>query len=244
MSDADDHRFLALLVHRGHLRREQAEELLPLVHEGQGLDRLLAARLGWSAADIDKLRRTDAGEIPEIPGYEVIARLGSGGTADVWRALEKKSGRVIALKILKSELLRADSVRQAFVREARLLEGLEHPGLVKGLGIAKHGTTYFSRLECIDGQTLLEILDQGHPFAEQEALRIILAVAETMAYLSSKGLVHRDVKPGNIMLDSSGRARLIDLGFAAAQDQGTGGGESAAPGTAVGTVAYLSPEQA
>jgi len=238
MTAAEDTRFLALLVHRGHLDRAQAEFLLPLVKEGQGLDRLLAAQIGWSAAEIARLRRTNAGEIPEIPGYDVIARLGSGGTADVWRALEKKSGRVIALKVLKPECLRSDAVRQAFVREARLLESLEHPGLVKGLGIAKHGSTYFSRLECIDGQTLLEILDQGRPFAEQEALRIVLAVAETMAYMAAKDLVHRDVKPGNIMLDSAGRVRLIDLGFAAQQDQG------AAAGSAVGTVAYLSPEQA
>jgi len=239
MNSAEDTRYLALLVHRGHVGRVDAEALLPLLRAGGDLDRLLAERLGWDAEKVARLRRTNAGEIPEIPGYDIIAKLGSGGTADVFRALEKKSGRIIALKMLKPEAVRDDAIRQAFVREARLLETLENPGLVKGFGVAKHGAQYFSRMECIDGATLLEILDQGRPFAEKEALRIVLSVAETMAYLAEKQLVHRDVKPGNIMLDSSGRVRLIDLGFAAQQSETT-----SKDGAAVGTVAYLSPEQA
>ncbi|MBK7875673.1 MAG: serine/threonine protein kinase [Planctomycetes bacterium] len=248
MTLPDDTRFLALLVHRGWIGRGEAELLLPLLKGGEPLDGLLATRLKWSAAEIARLRRTNAGEIPEIPGYDVIAKLGTGGTADVFRALDKKSGRIVALKVLKPECVRNDAIRQAFVREARLLEALEHPGLVKGFGVARHNTTYFARLECIDGSTLLEILDQGHPFGEEEALRIVLSVAETMSYLAGKELVHRDVKPGNVMLDSSGRVKLIDLGFAASTDAAApGAGSDAgapAPGTAVGTVAYLSPEQA
>jgi eukaryotic-like serine/threonine-protein kinase len=239
MSPADDTRFLALLVHRGQLSREQAESLVPRLREGDELDALLCAVVGWSADKVERLRRTNAGEIPEIPGYDVIERLGTGGTADVFRALEKKSGRIIAIKVLKPECVRNDAIRGAFIREARLLEGLEHPGIVRGFGIAKHGTTYFSRLECIDGATLLEILDRGKPFAEDEALRIVLAVAEALSDLASRDLVHRDVKPGNVMLDSSGRVKLIDLGFAAQKDERT-----SSEGSAVGTVAYLSPEQA
>lgn len=239
MSSADDTRFLALLVHRGQLTREQAEELVPRLRDGDELDLLLAEVVGWSDEKIARLRRTNAGEIPEIPGYDVIERLGTGGTADVFRALEKKSGRVIAIKVLKPECVRNDALRQAFIREARLLETLEHPGIVRGFGIAKHGAVYFSRLECIDGATLLEILDRGRKFGEEEALRILLAVAEALSFMADRGLVHRDVKPGNIMLDSSARVKLIDLGFAAAQDERT-----SSDGSAVGTVAYLSPEQA
>ena len=244
MTGSDDTRFLALLVHRGLVSRAEAEALLPLLKGGEPLDGLLAARLGWTAAEIARLRRTNAGEIPEIPGYDVIAKLGTGGTADVFRTLDKKSGRIVALKVLKPECVRNDAIRQAFVREARLLEALDHPGLVKGFGVAKHNTTYFARLECIDGTTLLEHLDQGEPFGEAEALRIVLSVAETMRYLAEKELVHRDVKPGNIMLDSSGRVKLIDLGFAASTDPKAAAGAPPAEGAAVGTVAYLSPEQA
>ena len=231
--------FLALLVHRGHLERAHAEELLPELRNGAGLDRLLAERIGWSEEKIARLRRTRAGEIPEIPGYEIQGKLGSGGTADVFRARDKKTGSVLALKILKDECARNKATLAAFVSEARLLEKLEHPGLVKGFGVARTGETYFSRLECIEGATLLEMLDQGQPFSEDAALRAVLAAAEVLAYLTGEGVIHRDVKPGNLMLAHDGRIKLIDLGFA-----GTPDGAKNRQDRAVGTAAYLSPEQA
>jgi serine/threonine-protein kinase len=234
----EDVSFLALLVHRGVLAQEEAEALVPEVERGGSLDLLLEQRLGWSPARIKRLRRTRAGEIPEIPGYKVQERLGSGGTADVFRVREPKTGRTFALKVLNERATQDEKIRKAFIQEARLLERLEHPGLVKGYGVARSGTTYFSRLACIDGQTLLEHLDDGRVFTEDEALRIALEVAEALAYLEREGIVHRDVKPGNIMLDRKGRAILIDLGFAA------GGSDACAQGSAVGTVQYLSPEQA
>jgi serine/threonine-protein kinase len=239
MSAQPDTQFLALLVHRGHLAREEAEQLIPALQRGEELDGLLVDRMGWSEEHIAKLRRTRAGEVPEIPGYEILGALGSGGTSDVFRAREKKTGRIQALKVLNAKSTRNEATRSAFVREARLLSELDHPGLIKGFGVAKSGTTYFSRLECVEGSTLLELLDRGQTFSEAVVLRVILSVAEVLAYLAEKAVIHRDVKPGNIMLDDNGRVKLIDLGFAAHTD-------AAAPkeGSTVGTVAYLSPEQA
>jgi serine/threonine-protein kinase len=152
---------------------------------------------------------------------------------------ENKTGRAIALKVLKPEGARHAPTRKAFISEARLLESLEHPGLVRGFGVAKSGTTYFNRLELIEGRTLLEYLDEGQAFEESVALRIILETAEVLKYLYSKEVIHRDIKPGNIMLTQNGAVKLIDLGFAAEGGQATNPED-----TAVGTVAYLSPEQA
>jgi serine/threonine-protein kinase len=239
MGTQPDTQFLALLVHRGHLTREEAERLIPDLQGGSPLDELLLERLGWSEDHVAKLRRTRGGEIPEIPGYEILAPLGVGGTSDVFRAREKKSGRVLALKVLNAKSTRNDATRASFVAEARLLAELDHPGLIKGYGVAKSGTTYFSRLECVEGSTLLELLDRGQTFSESVALRVILTVAEVLAYLAEKEVIHRDVKPGNIMLDQNGRVKLIDLGFAAHKDS-----EPAKTDSTVGTVAYLSPEQA
>jgi serine/threonine-protein kinase len=233
-----DVEFLALLVHRGHLPRERAQELSAALQGGQELDALLTAVLGWPAAKVHKLRRTRAGEIPELPGYEILGKLGTGGTADVFRAREAATQRVLALKVLKPEATQNEATRKSFIAEARLLERLSHPSLVRCHGIARSGNLFFSRFEFLEGSTLLERLDAQQRFTEEEALRIVLAAAEVLRYLGENGVVHRDVKPGNLMLTKDGRVVLIDLGFAAAED-------SPSPeDSSVGTVAYLSPEQA
>jgi len=239
MGGKEDVQFLAVLVHRGHLTREEAEPLLPKLKAGHDLDGLLESEIGWTSAEIRRLRRTRGGEIPEIPGYEILGSAGAGGTADVFKALEKKSGHLVALKVLRPDATRHGPTRKAFIAEARLLSQLDHPGLVRGYGVARSGSTYFMRLEYIDGQTLLEYLDQGRAFDETVAMKIILGAAEVLAYLSEQGVVHRDVKPGNIMMRSDGTVKLIDLGFAGRPDAAPSPEDST-----VGTVQYLSPEQA
>jgi serine/threonine-protein kinase len=239
MSTHDDVQFLALLVHRGHLPRGSAESLIGDLKQGSALDDLLIDVVGWTSERVQQMRRTRAGEIPEIPGYEILGPLGSGGTSDVFRARERKTERVVALKVLKAASAANTATRTAFIAEARLLERLDHPGLIKGFGVAKSGTTYFSRLECVEGSTLLEMLDRGEPFPEATALRVVMSAAEVLTYLGREQVIHRDVKPGNIMLDQNGAVKLIDLGFAAEGDA-----HQNQAGTAVGTVAYLSPEQA
>jgi serine/threonine-protein kinase len=234
----EDLSFLARLVHRGHLSEADARDLASAVQAGEALDDLLVERCGWDVARVRRMRRTNAGETPEIPGYAIGARLGVGGTAEVYRAKEVKTGRAVALKVLTPAATRDERTRKAFVREGKLLQALSHPGLVRGYGVARSGTTYFSKLACIDGSTLLELLDAGQRFSEDDALRIVLAAAEVLAYLEDQGLVHRDVKPGNIMLTRDGGVVLIDLGFAAA------GAEACDVDSGVGTVQYLSPEQA
>ncbi len=235
MQDAE---FLACLVHRGHLNRAQAQAMLDEIRRGEALDALLEDEMGWSADEVAKLRRTRGGQIPEIPGMTVRECVGTGGTADVFVAREKKTNRVLALKVLKPEATRNAATRKAFIAEARLLEKLAHPGLVRCHGVARCSDVYFTRLEYIEGETLLERLDRGEPLAENDALRIVLEVAEALRYLQEQGVVHRDIKPGNIMLSKKGRVVLIDLGFAASA------GEATSDESATGTVAYLSPEQA
>jgi serine/threonine-protein kinase len=233
-----DVEFLALLVHRGHVAREIAAELMAELERGAQLDALLVERAGLSSELVARLRRTRAGELPELPGYDILEKLGTGGTADVFKARERKTRRVLALKVLQPKATLHEPTRKAFIAEARLLERMQHPGLVKCYGVARSGNTFFSRLEFVDGSTLLELLDGGRVFGEAEALEIALGAAEVLRYLEEQQIVHRDVKPGNIMLDKGGRVVLIDLGFAAQQHARAG------EDTAVGTVAYLSPEQA
>ena len=243
MSQTDDSQFLALLVHRGYLTRADAQGLLPALQAGAELDALLQQKLQWSQDTVARLRRTRAGESPEIPGYEMLGSLGSGGTADVFRARDKKTGETVALKVLKPTAARVPATLKSFVDEANLLKKLDAPGLVKGFGVAKTASepvTYFARLECIEGRTLLEMLDAGHVFNERSALNIVLGAAEVLAYLASQGVVHRDVKPGNLMLTDAGAVKLIDLGFATSPESKS----QVRAGSTSGTPGYMPPEQA
>lgn len=184
MTGSDDTRFLALLVHRGLVSRAEAEALLPLLKGGEPLDGLLAARLGWTAAEIARLRRTNAGEIPEIPGYDVIAKLGTGGTADVFRTLDKKSGRIVALKVLKPECVRNDAIRQAFVREARLEEGIplvDRPfaAIAATLGMSEPAVIDALRGWCEDGTLRrLGVVLRHHEFGIAANAMTVFEVAE------------------------------------------------------------------
>ena len=215
-----------------------AERLLPSLRDGAALDDLLIDEVGWDEAKVKKLRRTRAGEQPEIPGFEVLGQLGVGGTAEVHRVLEKKTGRTMALKVLNARIARDPRQLKAFVSEGKLLERLEHPGLVRGYGVARSGETYFAKIELVEGRTLQEHLDEGSTFPEQAAMQIVLEVSEVLKYMAEQDLVHRDVKPGNIMLTDAARVKLIDLGFCAHK------GERNPEDLAVGTVQFLDPNQA
>ena len=139
MSPKDDVQFLALLVHRGHLERGDAERLLPRLKGGEALDPLLVEVVGWSSDQVDRLRRTRAGEEPRLPGYEILGRLGVGGTSEVFRARDRKTQRPVALKVLNVRSTRDRKALAGFVQEVKTLTSLDHPGLCKGFGIKKSG---------------------------------------------------------------------------------------------------------
>jgi serine/threonine protein kinase len=123
------------------------------------------------------------------------------------------------------------------VAEADLLKRLEHPNVVKGYRVGRLGGRYLFFMEDVDGPTLQDKIRQ-RALDEDEALVVILQVARALEYMRSQGIVHRDIKPGNILVTADSKVKVIDLGFAVA---GHGSGES---GTTQGTAAYLSPEQA
>ena len=237
MSATDDKKLLAMLVHRGLLDQVQAKAAWASSDPGQ---QLIAAG-ACTAAQWEQWRRTDAGTRPELSRYEIGDLLGQGGTARVFRARDKTSGDSVALKILLPELCNDRLAVERFVSEARLLVELRHDGLVRGLRVAREGAVIFLAMQVVPGECLQDRLARGEVLDEDEALRIVVQVAAVLGYLHERGLVHRDVKPGNILWDDDREhAVLIDLGFAAR----TASDASAQTGTTVGTVHYISPEQA
>lgn len=181
---------------------------------------------------------TEGGTRPVLTRYELGDLIGEGGVGRVFAATDKTDGAVVALKILKEELAKDEVQAQRFVQEARLLMALDHPHLVKGLRIAKEGETIFFAMESLPGKCLQDVLADDGRMEEDDALQVVVDIAGALTHLHQKQLVHRDVKPGNVLWSEDRGAVLIDLGFALQ-------GDSAADSdTTAGTVHYIAPEQA
>jgi eukaryotic-like serine/threonine-protein kinase len=233
-----DQQFLALLTSRGFFSREQALTVLEGCSE-LPFEQALAKVSGFTEADIEHLRQTRAMREPRIPGYTIEKLLGKGGTAEVYAAQREKDFARVALKILRPNLSRNKVAAAQFVKEAKLLQELDVDQVVKGTRVFRFMHTLVLEMEQVAGQTLLEWLDQGRTFSESEALDIICEVAIALEGMREHGVIHRDLKPGNIMLDREFNVKLIDLGFAGEGLEGSHG-----DGTTMGTAAYLAPEQA
>lgn len=241
MTGSGDTRLLALLVHHGLVTRQQAEAAL----SAGGVQAHLVAAGVCTPTQWEQWRRTEAGTRPELTRYELKDLLGQGGTARVFRAIDRKSGGTVALKILLPSLTTNRLAVQRFVTESKLLIELQHEAIVHGLRVAREGETVFCAMQVVPGECLQDRLARGEVMAEDEALRIVVQVAGALACLHGHGLVHRDVKPGNILWDAdTERAVLIDLGFAARKDDAQVSSAVSRDETTVGTVHYISPEQA
>ncbi len=236
--DARTAETLALLVHKGFVSADDARRALGERRADEGLPETLARLHMLDLAEAQRLFANRVGEDPQLTRYEVVRRLGEGGTALVFEGRDKKSGEPVALKILREDFARDSKRLERFVSEAKLLCELEHEGLVRGFRVAKDAGTIFLAMELLPRETLEDRLLAGQRFSEKEALRAVRDVARALVYLRSKGLVHRDLKPGNMIRCDDGRVKLIDLGFATRIGAASGGT------TTVGTIAYIAPEQA
>ncbi len=174
--------------------------------------------------------------------YELEAEIGRGGMAVVYRARDIRLRRRVALKVLPPELAFRSEVRQRFLREAQTAAGLSHPNIVPIFSVdERDGIVYFA-MGLVEGDSLAARLarEKRPPYAAVQ--RILRDVADALSYAHARGVVHRDVKPDNILLDrDSGRAMVTDFGIARAAEAGT---RLTVTGIAVGTPTYMSPEQA
>ena len=173
-----------------------------------------------------------------VAHYEIAARLGGGGMGVVYKARDTKLGRQVALKFLPPEWSHDEHVKQRFIREAQAASATDHPNIcpVHSIESTADDQLFIVMAYC-DGQTLKERLEQG-PIGMDEALWIATQVADGLAKAHAQGVVHRDIKPGNLMLSEHG-VRILDFGLAKFADSL----QLTLSGSMVGTVAYMSPEQ-
>ena len=175
-----------------------------------------------------------------IGGSTIEAFVASGGMGVVYKAHKKFLERTVALKVLKPHLAAVPSFLARFLREGKVASRLEHPGIVKVYDVGEDDGRYYIVMEFVDGRNLLDMVSEDGPLPAGKALRITKQVAEALAYAHELEVVHRDIKPGNIIVTDAGDAKIADLGLARPIRDDT---EVTNPGAVVGTPIYMSPEQ-
>ncbi len=180
--------------------------------------------------------------------YRLKRLIAKGGMAEVWEAVDDILGRPVAVKVLHPHLAADELFRERFRREAIAAARLAHPNVVATFDTGTDDSITFIVMELVEGRTLRETLNESGPMAPRPAVHIAAQVADALNYAHKSGIVHRDVKPANILLCPDGRVKVADFGIAKAVEDtqpGRPGGHDALTGTGsiIGTAAYLSPEQ-
>lgn len=179
---------------------------------------------------------------PRLGSYLLVQALGSGGMSNVFRAVHEETGSVVAVKVLPRTLAKNSTLLQRFMREAKSAEALDHPNVVaiydRGFDQGRH----YLVLEYVEGRDLHDRVRLNGPLGAAEAVAFVREVAEGLRYAAGKGMIHRDVKPANLLMTPDGHAKVIDLGLALQiEDEDE---RVTRAGTTVGTVDYMAPEQA
>ncbi len=172
--------------------------------------------------------------------YEILERVGSGSMGTVFKARHLKLGRTVALKVLRPSLARNERYVARLRREARIVAALQHPNIVTGYDLGEEGGYHFFVMEYVDGPSLKQLLAEWGSFPEQRVVGLGIQVASALDHAFRRGVIHRDIKPGNILIDDNDRVLLTDMGLAKGQTDAT----ITRHGATMGTPQYISPEQA
>jgi len=175
-----------------------------------------------------------------IGGALIEAHIGSGGMGLVYRARKLLLDRTVAVKILRPERACVPSLLARFLREGKIAASLDHANIVTVFDVGEEGGRYFIVMELVEGTNLLDLVQSKGPVASKDVMSIARQVAEALAYAHERGVIHRDIKPGNILLTKDGAVKVADLGLARPIREDT---EVTNPGQVIGTPVYMAPEQ-
>jgi predicted ATPase len=233
---------VSLLVAEYDLRRRNGEGVEAVEYGLRFPDLLdeLPERLGQSSPAACSVAAP--APLKSVPGYEVLGELGRGGMGVVYQARDLLLDRLVAIKLLPGEYMRDQEWLNRFIQEARTASALNHPHICTVHALGEHEERPFIVLEYVEGRTLRE-LAADEPGVEVVA-RLATQVAEALAAAHAAGVVHRDIKPDNVMVRQDGYVKVVDFGLARRVACHLPGAPETDPGTFLGTVAYASPEQA
>src|ERR687892_2527445 len=174
-----------------------------------------------------------------LGGYRIDGVVGRGGMGVVYRATELALDRPVALKLIAPELAHDDGFRERFLRESRLAASLDHPGILPVYAAGEADGELYLATRFVDGIDLRELVEQEGPLPAERAVALVGQVADALDAAHARNLVHRDVKPGNVLVDASDHCYLCDFGLT----KQLGAGATTVAGGLAGSLDYLAPEQ-
>ncbi len=178
----------------------------------------------------------------QIPGFQIISKLGAGAMATVYKARQISLDRMVAIKVLPKRMSESQEFVNRFYQEGKAAARLNNANIVGAYDVGEAGGYHYFVMEFVEGKTVYDhLVDSGKPYPEKEALKIIIQVCQALVHAHAQGLIHRDVKPKNIMITPDGNAKLADMGLA--REAGDKEVALAEAGKAYGTPYYISPEQ-
>ncbi|MDP6957188.1 MAG: serine/threonine-protein kinase, partial [Planctomycetota bacterium] len=225
--DVEAKRIGEILIEKGYLTQEQAGRI----------------------SDIQTKQRPSSGTRPTrskkpltIPGYEILEVVGRGANGVVYRARQVSMDRMVAIKVLAKKQGTDKGFVERFIREAQVVAKLNHENIILGIDVGESQGLHYFVMEFVDGQPVSSILKKEGRLDEKRTIQIAIPILKALAHAREHELVHRDVKPENIMIAQNGVAKLCDLGLAKQTQEG--GSDLTREGISVGTPNYISPEQA
>ena len=180
---------------------------------------------------------------PILPGLTLLEKIGEGGMSSVWKAEDRRSGLIVAVKILRSDLSANEENIRLFASESKAMETIDHEGIVKSYGLDSFDGKIYYVMEFVDGYSFADYLANRRNLSESECILICESVAKALDYAwNGFGVVHCDIKPDNLMINSEGIVKVMDLGLSRTF-RFLKAGEIKASDHVMGTPAYISPEQ-
>jgi len=214
------------------------------VEDPSTLEQILLEKNFVTTTQVGRLRnliRESKDASTQIPGYRILGKLGSGAMAVVYKAKQVSLDRTVAVKVLPKKFVQKSDYVERFYKEGRLAAKMNHNNIVQAIDVGEVGGLYYFVMEYVEGKTLYDDLSKGKIFGEAEAIDLVLQLASALGHAHSLGLVHRDVKPKNIMINNDNVVKLADMGLA--RETSDIKAAKHEQGKAFGTPYYIAPEQ-